>query len=133
MGRKTLEALGKPLANRTNIIISHNHDFKADSVIVVHALEDAITEAQKANQLAQQAPEHRLSDEIFVIGGAEIYTMALPLATTLYLTEIHQTYDGDAYFPQFDKQMWQEVSRWPHPVDDRHAVAFDFVEYKRVK
>lgn len=132
MGRKTLVALGKPLANRTNIVITRNRDFRADGVLIVHTLEDAITEAKKANQLAHQAPEHRLSNEIFVIGGAEIYTMALPLATTLYLTEIHQAYNGDAYFPRFDKQVWQEVSRRPHPADGRHAVAFDFVEYERV-
>lgn len=71
------------------------------------------------------------TDEIFVIGGAEIYTLALPIATTLYLTEIHQTYEGDAYFPAFDKSQWTEVSRRPHPTDERHAAAFDFVEYER--
>ena len=123
MGRKSLESLGKPLPNRTNIVLTRNTDFKADGVTVVHTLEEAVLEAQKAE---------RATDEIFVIGGAEIYRMALPTATTLHLTEIHQTYEGDAYFPAFDKSEWQEVSRRPHPADERHAVAFDFVEYERV-
>ncbi len=122
MGRKSLQALGKPLPNRTNIVITRNPDFEAPGTTVVHTLEDALTEAKKA------VGE---TDEIFVIGGAEIYKMALPIATTLYLTEIHQAYEGDAYFPTFDKSEWTEVSRKPHPTDDRHAAAFDFVEYER--
>lgn len=122
MGRKSLEALGKPLPNRTNIVITRNPDFNADGVTIVHTLDDAIANAKAINQM-----------EIFIIGGAEIYKLALPLATTLYLTEIHQAYVGDAYFPDFDKSEWQEVSRKPHPADERHAAAFDFVEYERVR
>ena len=120
MGRKSLEALGKPLKNRTNIVITRNQGFSVEGVVVVHTLEDALAEAKAVNQ-----------DEIFVIGGAEIYAMALPVATTLYLTEIHKAYEGDAYFPSFDKADWQEVSRSPHPADERHEAAFDFVEYER--
>lgn len=122
MGRKSLEALGKPLPNRTNIIITRNPDFAAEGVTVVHTLEDAIATAQAINQT-----------EIFVIGGAEIYKLALPIATTLYLTEIHQAFEGDTYFPTFDKTDWREVSRRPHPADERHAASFDFVEYERVR
>ena len=120
MGRKSLEALGKPLPNRTNIVVTRNPDFKAQGVTVVHTLDDAIVEAKAVNQ-----------EEIFVIGGAEIYKMALPTATTLYLTEIHRAYEGDTYFPTFDKSEWQEVSRHPHSADERHETGFDFVEYER--
>ncbi|WP_018621810.1 dihydrofolate reductase [Spirosoma luteum] len=120
MGRKSLDALGKPLPNRTNIVLTRNRDFTADGVTVEHTLEEAIAVASAINQ-----------QEIFVIGGGEIYEMALPVATTLYLTEIQQAYEGDAYFPDFDKSQWEEVNRVPHPPDDRHAVAFDFVEYER--
>lgn len=120
MGRKSLEALGKPLPNRTNIVVTRNADFQAAGVTVVHTLDDAIAEAQAINQ-----------EEIFVIGGAEIYAIALPMATTLYLTEIHKAYDGDAYFPDYDKNEWDEVSRVPHPADDRHETGFDFVAYER--
>ena len=120
MGRKSLEALGKPLPNRTNIVVTRNAHFKIAGVTVVNTLDDAIAEAQAVNQ-----------EEIFVIGGAEIYAMALPIATTLYLTEIHKAYDGDAYFPEYDENEWDEVSRVPHPADERHEVGFDFVEYER--
>lgn len=127
MGRKSLEALGKPLRNRTSIVITRNPTFSTEGVTVVHTLDEAIAEARKVDKQLYQ------TDEIFVIGGAEIYNMAMPIATTLYLTEIHQVYDGDTYFPQFDKSEWQEISRHPHPTDDRHAAPFDFVEYKRVR
>lgn len=120
MGRKSLEALGKPLPNRTNIVITRNTNFRVAGVMVVHTLDDAITEAKRGNQ-----------EEIFVIGGAEIYAMALPVATTLYLTEIYKAYEGDAYFPEYDENEWTEVSRIAHPADDRHEVGFDFVEYER--
>lgn len=120
MGRKSLEALGKPLPNRTNIVLTRNTEFSAAGVTVVHTLDAAIAEAKAINQT-----------EIYVIGGAEIYKMALPIATTLYLTEIHHDFEGDAYFPPFDKSEWKEVSRRPHPADERHAVPFDFVEYER--
>lgn len=120
MGRKTLEALGRPLPNRTNILITRNADFNATGITVVHTLDDALTEARKVNQ-----------QEIFVIGGAEIYAMALPVATTLYLTEIQKAYEGDTYFPAFSREEWQEISRHHHPADERHEVGFDFVEYER--
>ncbi|WP_040006316.1 dihydrofolate reductase [Fibrisoma limi] len=120
MGRKSLEALGKPLRNRTNIVLTRDRNFTADGVTVVHTLEDAVATAKSIN-----------NQEIFIIGGAEIYRLALPMATTLYITEIEKAYDGDAYFPEFDRADWQEVSRRHHPADDRHEVAFDFVEYER--
>ncbi|MFD2574306.1 dihydrofolate reductase [Spirosoma soli] len=120
MGRKSLESLGKPLPNRTNIVITRNQDLSHQGVTVVHTLDDAITAAKAVNQ-----------KEIFVIGGAEIYALALPIATTMYLTEIHKPYDGDSYFPEFNKEDWQEVSRQTHSADERHEVAFDFVEYER--
>lgn len=126
MGRKSLEALGKPLRNRTSIVITRNQDFTAEGVTIVHTLNEAITEAKKVDEQLYQ------SNEIFVIGGAEIYKIAIPMATTLYLTEIHQTYEGDTYFPQFDKSEWQEISRQPHPTDERHDASFDFVEYERL-
>ena len=69
--------------------------------------------------------------EIFVIGGSEIYKISLPIATTLYLTEIHKAYDGDASFPAFDKTDWTETSRQTHPADDRHETSFDFVVYEQ--
>lgn len=120
MGRKSLDALGKPLPNRTNIVLTRNPDFQFEGVTVLHTLDDAIAAAKAVND-----------QEIFVIGGSEIYAMALPVATTLYLTEIHKAYDGDASFPAFNKADWIETSRQDHPADDRHETSFDFVVYER--
>ena len=121
MGRKSLDALGKPLAKRTNIVITRNREFQMPGVTVVHTLDEALTEAQKVEDT-----------ETFVIGGAEIYALALPVANVLYLTEIQKAYEGDASFPAFDKSEWQEMSRRHHPADERHETEFDFVVYQRV-
>lgn len=121
MGRKSLDSLGKPLPKRTNIVVTRNRDFQMPGVTVVHTLEDALTEAHKVEE-----------EEIFVIGGAEVYAMALPIANTLYLTEIQKVYEGDTHFPAFDGNEWREVSRRHHPADERHEAAFDFVTYERL-
>jgi dihydrofolate reductase len=129
MGRKSFDALGKPLPKRTNIIVTRNAAFRAEGASVVGTLEEAIAEGRKA----EEATTHPtgVPAELFVIGGGEIYRAALPMATRLYLTEIQRTYDGDTYFPEIDKAAWQEVSRRHHPADDRHEAAFDFVVYER--
>ncbi|WP_375447696.1 dihydrofolate reductase [uncultured Fibrella sp.] len=124
MGRKSLDALGKPLPKRTNIVITRNPDFRADGVIVVNTLNAAL-------QAAEEAEANHDQPELFVIGGAEIYALALPVANRIYLTEIQRTYEGNAAFPEFDKAEWREVSRNPHPADDRHEAAFDFVVYEK--
>lgn len=126
MGRKSLESLGKPLPKRTNIVITRDpsriaSSFTEKGVVVTGTLEEAL-------QAARRVEEH----EIFIIGGAEIYKLALPIATTLYLTEIQQQYEGDAYFPAFDRSEWQETARRHHPADERHSAAFDFVTYERL-
>ncbi|WP_234735239.1 dihydrofolate reductase [Tellurirhabdus bombi] len=125
MGRKTFEALGKPLPNRTNIVITRNTGFQAAGCIVVDSLEKAVEEGQKTG-----------AEEIFVIGGAEIYRQALPIADLLYLTDVKGTFEGDTYFPEYDAirsetSVWKERSRVPHTADERHAVAFDFVIWER--
>jgi len=92
MGRRTWESIGKPLRNRINIVITRKKDYQASGATVVHSFEDAIKAAQ--------------GKRVFVIGGGEIYTMALPLATRLHLTRIHTELDGDTYFPVIKKDQW---------------------------
>lgn len=115
MGRKTfesiLEQLGKPLPGRTSIVISRS-GFSHESATVCASLEDAITEAQKLTD-----------DEIMVIGGAQIYELALPQADKIYLTRVHQSPDGDAFFPALNDD-WRETFR-----DDREG--FSFTELTR--
>lgn len=123
MGRKNYDSLQekfKPLPNRTNIVVTRQKNLNAPGCIVVNAVEQAL-------QIAQQAHE----PETYVIGGAEIYKIALPMAHRIYLTEIHADVQGDTYFPEFDKEAWEEVSRVPHPADERHPFAFDFVIYEK--
>ena len=90
MGRKTFESIGRPLPGRTNIVITRNADYRAEGCIVVDSIEKAIKEAKKRDQ-----------EEIFVIGGGEIYKQALPLADKLYLTVVHASAPADTYFPDY--------------------------------
>lgn len=103
MGRKTYESIGHPLPNRTNIIITRNPNYKAPGCIVATSLEDALTKAKEKDQ-----------EEIFIIGGSEIYTLALPHTDKLYLTIVDDTKDGDVFFPEYS-EFTQEVFREDHP------------------
>jgi dihydrofolate reductase len=123
MGRKNYDSLPdkfKPLANRMNIVVTRQKDFNAPGCTVVHSLEKAVELAQAANE-----------NEVFNIGGAELFTLGLAKADRLYLTEIQTELAGDTYFPELNKWEWTETSRKHHTADDRHAYAFDFVVYNR--
>ncbi|PIQ92453.1 MAG: diacylglycerol kinase [Parcubacteria group bacterium CG11_big_fil_rev_8_21_14_0_20_39_22] len=91
MGRKTFESIGRPLPNRTNIVITRNPEFQADEIIKANSIEEAIDKAR-------QAPG---SEEIFIFGGAEIYKQAMPVTDRLYLTLIHDDKEGDVFFPEY--------------------------------
>lgn len=123
MGRKNYDSLPdkfKPLPNRTNVVVTRQHNFKAKGCLIVHSIEDGVALAKE-----------NLETELFVIGGAQIYKQALPLAQFLYLTEIKSYVQGDTQFPEIDRSQWVEISRKPHLADERHRYAFDFVLYKR--
>jgi len=123
MGRKNYDSLPpkfKPLANRTNIVVTRQKDFTANGCVVVHDLNDGI-------QLAKKGGEK----ELLVMGGAEIYKVALPITDILYLTEIETEIEGDTFFPEWNKNEWKEISRLHHPADAKHKYAFDFVVYKK--
>jgi len=124
MGRKNFDSLPpkyKPLKDRLNIVITRNKEVLKDyDVRAVGGIDEAF----------EQAPQ---SEEVFVIGGAEIFKQTLTRADRLYITEIDAVVDGDVFFPEYDKSQWKEVSRVHHSRDDRHAYAFDFVLYERAK
>lgn len=120
MGRKTFESIGKPLPNRTSIIITKNPEFQIEGCITVHSLEEAI---EAANEIEE--------NESFIIGGAEIYRLALPFADTIYLTEVHHTFEGDTFFPAIDKDIWEEVNRTDHDIDEKHLYKYSFVELEK--
>ena len=116
MGRKTFESIGRPLPNRRNIVISRNAAWRHDGV-------DTVTSLDAALQMTD-------AGEVFVIGGAEIYTLALPLADRLIVTEIAQRFDCDAFFPPIDTTIWRESERESHH-DDANGFDFAFVTYLR--
>jgi len=123
MGRKNYESLPdkfKPLPNRTNIVVTHQKNYGAPGCTIVHQLNDGISLAKNSGE-----------EELFVIGGAEIYKLALPMTDVLYLTEIDVELEGDTFFPEWNKKEWKEMSRQHHDADAKHKFAFDFVVYKK--
>jgi len=118
MGRKTFESLGKPLPNRLNIIVTRQRDYQAEGADVMHSLEAALGLDTGA-------------DELFVIGGGEIYRQALPLADRVYLTRVHTELAGDTYFPVLDEKDWKLVAADRHASDERHAYDYTFQLYER--
>lgn len=96
MGRKTFDSIGKPLPGRKSIVITRNNDWQQAGVHVVHSIPAAVQEAEALG-----------AKEIFVIGGAEIFNASLPQANRIYLTRIHQDFDGDVFFPAIDETTWQ--------------------------
>jgi dihydrofolate reductase len=119
MGRRTFDEIRRPLANRRNVVISRDPSFRPAGVTVVPSLEEA---------LALGATE----DEVFVIGGGQIYRLALPLADKLYLTVVHADLPGDTTFPEFESGAWVLEQEEFHPADARHAHPFTFRTYRRV-
>lgn len=120
MGRKTALAIGRALPGRRNLVLSRASAAPFAGQEIVHSLDQALSIAG--------------TGELVVIGGGEVYTLALPFAMHLALTEIDaDTPDADTFFPAFDPRAWREVSRTHHPAGARHAFAFDFVDYERVQ
>jgi dihydrofolate reductase len=109
MGRKTHESMGRPLPNRTNIIISRNKEFTAPGCQVVSSLEEAL---QKAAAIAEE--------EAYIIGGAEIYRQALKMADKIYLTRVHASFEGDTFFPEITPDEWTMLSRTDHAPDAKN-------------
>jgi dihydrofolate reductase len=118
MGRKTFESLGKPLPNRTSIIISRNKDYTAAGCIVVNSLKEALKAAET-------------DENPYILGGAEIYKQAIKIADKLDLTFVHHTFNADVFFPTIDTLIWKETSRQDFKADEKNKYDFSFVSYIR--
>ncbi len=118
MGRKTFESLGRPLPGRTNLVLTRDRGWFAPGVIVVHSVEEALSQSGS-------------SDELVVIGGAQIYRLVLPVARRIYLTHVHADVPGDITFPEFDSTQWADVECSTHPADESHAYPLTFVTLER--
>ena len=118
MGRKTYDSMGRALPNRRNIIISRDTTLRIEGVEVANSLEDALRRAAD-------------EDEVFIIGGGEIYKQAWDKADKLYLTRVHTEQEGDTYIPEILPAEWIEERRESHPADEKHLCAYSFIVYKR--
>ncbi len=112
MGRKTFDSIGHPLPGRTNIVIT-SQDMKIDGCAVAHSLDDALSIAGEA-------------EELMVMGGAQVYKLALSQADQLYITRIHAILNGDTYFPEFDESAWREIFHEQHEADTRNIHPYSF-------
>ena len=117
MGRKTFESIGKPLKERRNIVISRDRTMKIEGVEVVNSLGEAIHRTKNEN-------------EIFIIGGEQIYKMAMPIATNLHITKVYCTVEGDAFFPTFDVSDWKILTQ--NDMKTNEELKFSFIHYERI-
>jgi len=124
MGRKTFESIGRPLPNRINIVVTNNHNWSADGVIVSHNIDEAL-------RIGAREAEAVGVDELMVIGGAKLYRQVIDKAERLYLTQIHAHIEGDTAFPAFDKSDWFEVSRKEQSTDTGNNHNYSFIVLDR--
>jgi len=119
MGRKTYESIGRALPDRCNVVITRDATFQAQGCIIVNSIEMALSAVS-------------YSEEVFIMGGAMLYQQLLPEVQRIYLTEIHHTFEGDAFFPEIDKTAWHEVERIDYPADEENRYSYSFVILERV-
>ena len=120
MGRKNYQSIGKPLPKRTNVVITRNPYFISSGCIVVHSIEEAL-----------EVAHHNQEEEVFIIGGGEIYAQAMPFTQRMYLSEIDAEFDGDVFFPEFDMSEWDITSEEYHAPDNKNKYPFTVRIYER--
>jgi dihydrofolate reductase len=120
MGRKTYDSIGKPLPNRTTIVISRNSALQIEGVICTSSMEEAILKAKSLSR-----------EEIFIVGGAEIYKLSLEVADQILVTQIHDIFDGDAYFPEISTDQWDVTERERGVTDEKNPYQYSFLTYSR--
>jgi dihydrofolate reductase len=119
MGRNTYESLDKPLPGRINIVITTKSDWKRDDVTVAHTVDEAIQKACESE-----------CNELFIIGGGEIFKQTMNIANRIYLTRVHTTLDGTVFYPELGSE-WKLVTEDPHPADEKHQYAYTFQLWER--
>lgn len=124
MGSKTFESIGKALPQRDNIVLTMDSDYKAPGCKLANSLQQAL-------QLAEQSEMGKASGEAMICGGASVYRQLLPLTNRMYLTFIEHDFEGDTYFPEFDKTEWQETERKAHKADTQNPYDYCFITLER--
>lgn len=120
MGRKTFEAVGKPLPGRINIVISSDENFAPSNVTAANSIEQALDKAAETN-----------CREIFIIGGGEIYKQTFARADRVYMTRVHAEIEGDTYFPEISTSQWNLLNSTDVPADEKHAFPFTFETWQK--
>ncbi|MFZ4679596.1 MAG: dihydrofolate reductase [Flavobacterium sp.] len=116
MGRKTFESFQKPLPNRIHVIITRQKDYQPEGCLIVDSLAKAISVCPK-------------DEELFIIGGGEIYNQSIEIADKLDITRVHHAFDADTFFPEIDLTKWKLTSEEYHPKDEKHHFDFTFETY----
>ena len=125
MRRKTYESIGRPLPGRTTIVLSRDTGVKLhDEVILTHTLSDAL-------EVSKDAAYGMGVEEAMIVGGADIYFQSLPRVERMYLTLVHGTFAGDAYFPAYDRRDWGVIHEEHHPADEANSAAYSFITLER--
>ena len=120
MGRKTFESFPKPLPNRTHVIITRQNDFEYEGCVVVQNIEKAISVCP-------------INENLYIIGGGEIYQQSISFADQLDITRVHHSFDADVYFPEIDPEIWELTSETFHQKDERHLFDYTFQTFVRKK
>jgi dihydrofolate reductase len=120
MGRNTFESIGKPLPNRTTVIITRNKEYYKDGCLIAHSLQEALDLAKEESH-------------VFIIGGAQVYEHAMEnnLADVLDITLVHKEFDADVFFPKIDDSIWKETTREDFEADEKNKFAYSFVRYEK--
>lgn len=124
MGRKTYVSIGKPLPDRTNIVVTRDGSFRADNVVIAHSVDAAL-------RLAAEDARRRGTDQIVIIGGTEVFAQAMALADRLEITHVHSRPAGEVFFPPIDARVWREVARREQPAGPNDDASMSFVTYER--
>ena len=118
MGRNTFESIGKPLPNRTTIIITRNKKYKQEGCLVAHSLDEALKMVKN-------------DDSPFIIGGAQIYKEAIKIVDKLDITFVHHDFEADVFFPEIDLKIWKETARENFKADEKNKFDYSFVTFER--
>jgi dihydrofolate reductase len=121
MGRNTFESIGRPLPNRTTIIITRNKNYFKEGCLIANSLEQAVEMSMEEAQ-------------VFIIGGAQIYkeTIAKNLAQQLDITLVHKDFEADVYFPEIDAKIWKEIARENFKADEKNKLDYSFISYQKI-
>lgn len=121
MGRKTYESIGKPLPNRTNIVVSRQKDWFEEGILIVGSIKEAVKFAKK------------IDEEVFIIGGGNIYAQTMDVVDRLEVTLVKADLEADTYFPKIDPKVWRKVDEVCHEKDEKNQYDFCFQTYEKIK